>query len=71
MKIVFRKLVVEDSKNYRSIRLESLKLNPNSFETTYEEQEKLKKLMFEEALENDADDRFVVGELELEPDFDD
>jgi RimJ/RimL family protein N-acetyltransferase len=61
MKISYQKLVADDSKEYREIRLESLKTHPESFGSTYEEQSKLPKLMFEEALEQPFDERFVIG----------
>ena len=41
--------------------MESLKDHPESFGSTFEEQSKLPKLMFEKALEQPVDDRFVIG----------
>ena len=64
MKISCRKLVSVDSTQYREIRLESLKLHPESFGSTFEEQSKLPKLMFEKAIEQPTDDRFVIGAFE-------
>jgi len=61
MNISYRTLVAVDSRHYRDIRLESLKLHPESFASTFEEQSKLPKLMFEKALEQPVDDRFVMG----------
>lgn len=61
MKISYRKLAAADSRQYRDIRLESLKLHPESFGSSFEEQSKLPKLMFEKALEQPVDDRFVMG----------
>jgi ribosomal protein S18 acetylase RimI-like enzyme len=61
MEISHRKLVADDSKQYRAIRLESLKLHPENFGVSFEEQSKLSKLMFEKALEQPLDDRFVMG----------
>ncbi len=61
MKITYRKLGPIDARPYRDIRLESLKLHPESFGSTFEEQRKLPKLMFEKALEGPVDDRFVIG----------
>ena len=61
MKISYQKLEPVDSKQYRNIRLESLKLHPESFGSTFEEQSKLPKLMFEKAIEQPVDDRFVIG----------
>ncbi len=61
MNILYRKLVSTDTKQYRDIRLESLKLYPENFDSNYEQQIKLPKLMFEQALEQPTDDRFVMG----------
>jgi len=61
MNISYRKLVSADSRQYREIRLESLKLHPESFGSTFNEQCQLPKLMFERALEQPIDDRFVIG----------
>lgn len=63
-KISFRKLIASDAKDYREIRLESLKLYPENFgggRFSYEEQVKLPKLMFERAFEEKMEDRFVIG----------
>jgi RimJ/RimL family protein N-acetyltransferase len=61
MKIVYRKLASVEARQYREIRLESLRVHPESFGSTFEEQSKLPKLMFEKALEQPVDDRFVMG----------
>jgi len=61
MELSFRRLTVKDAKQYRSIRLESLKLHPDRFGASYEEQSRLPKLMFEGALEAPVDERFVIG----------
>lgn len=61
MKISYRKLVAADARQYREIRLESLKLHPESFGASFEEQSKLPKLRFEAALEQPADERFMIG----------
>jgi len=66
MKITYRKLVAIDSKQYREVRLESLKLHPESFGSTFAEQRKLPKLMFEKALEQPVDGRFVIGAFDQE-----
>lgn len=63
-KISYRTLTVSDSKDYRDIRLESLKLYPQNYGSgrlSYEEQVKLPKLMFERAFEGQMQDRFVIG----------
>jgi RimJ/RimL family protein N-acetyltransferase len=61
MNISYRKLTAVDARHYRAIRLESLKLHPENFGASFEEQSKLPKLMFEKALEQPVDDRFVMG----------
>jgi ribosomal protein S18 acetylase RimI-like enzyme len=61
MEISCRKLTAADSAQYREIRLESLRLHPESFGSSFEGQRKLPKLMFEKALEEPIDERFVVG----------
>jgi RimJ/RimL family protein N-acetyltransferase len=66
MDIIFKCLGSEDSKRYREIRLESLKAHPEAFGSSYEEQRLLPKLMFEKALEQPIDDRFVVGAFDQE-----
>ena len=59
--ISYRKLEPADARVYRAIRLESLKAHPEAFGAGYEEQRKLPKLMFERAIEEPADERFVIG----------
>ena len=61
MTIAYRKLEPADAGAYREIRLESLKAHPESFGAGYEEQRKLPKLMFEGAIEEPVDERFVIG----------
>lgn len=61
MKITYRKLDAADSRRYREIRLESLKVHPESFGSSYEEQRQLPKLKIEKMLEQPVDESFVVG----------
>lgn len=61
MEISYRKLAAEDAGAYRNIRLESLKAHPESFGSTFEDQSKLPQLMFEKALVQPYDKRFVLG----------
>ena len=61
MEIVYRKLQKKDALEYRKIRLESIKAHPKNFGSSFEEQDKLPKLMFEKHLENPTDNRFVMG----------
>ena len=64
MPITTRKLTAADAPAYRVIRLESLKAHPESFGSGYEQQSKLPKLMFEQALEQPVDGRFLIGALD-------
>lgn len=64
MNISYRKLAPDNSKQYRAIRLESLRLHPESFGADYEEQSALPKLMFEKAIEEPVDERFVMGAID-------
>jgi RimJ/RimL family protein N-acetyltransferase len=59
--ITYRKLLPDDAARYREIRLESLKAHPEAFGSSYEKQARMPKLMFEAALEEPVDERFVVG----------
>ena len=61
MKILYRKLTAGDTAQYRTIRLESLKAHPESFGSSFAEQSQLPKLMFEKALAQPVDARFVIG----------
>lgn len=61
MRIVYRKLQPGESPGYRDIRLESLKAHPGYFESSYQEQSSLSRLMFEEAIDQPQDERFVIG----------
>ena len=61
MKISYQKLTANDAAQYRAIRLESLKAHPGSFGSAFAEQSQLPKLMFEKALEQLVDARFVIG----------
>jgi RimJ/RimL family protein N-acetyltransferase len=66
MEISFRKLDPIAARQYRQIRLESLKNHPESFTSTYEEQNKLPKLKLEEEIERESKDLFVVGAFDRE-----
>ena len=61
MKISYRKLTPAESKLYREIRLECLKVHPENFGSTFEEQSMLPKLRFEKAIERAVEGRFVIG----------
>jgi ribosomal-protein-alanine N-acetyltransferase len=66
MTISYRKLGPGDGARYRQIRLESLKTDPEVFGASYEEQARMPKLMFEAAIEEPVDERFVVGAFDGE-----
>lgn len=61
MAISYRKLIPNDAQAYREIRLESLRKHPESFDSNYEEQRKLPKLMLEEQIAQASDDIFAIG----------
>ncbi|KAA0127792.1 GNAT family N-acetyltransferase [Chryseobacterium sp. SN22] len=61
MNVHYRKLLPEESKMYRTIRLESLQEFPNAFGVTYEEALKHERLRMELDIENQTRDRFVIG----------
>ena len=61
MNLTYQKLTEIDSIAYREMRLESLKLHPISFGTTYEEQKKLPKLRFQKTLEDPRSTKFLIG----------
>lgn len=61
MEIRVQRLGPNDSTQYREIRLESLKAHPGSFGSSYDKQLKLPQLMFEAALKQPVDSRFLVG----------
>ena len=61
MNLTYRKLNAIDSIAYREIRLESLKLHPESFGASYEEQKNLPKLRGQKTLEQPVDAQFLIG----------
>lgn len=61
MEINYRKLLPKESRLYRAIRLESLKLFPDSFGSVYEEQVQKEKLSFEKNIEDQTEGRFILG----------
>jgi len=61
MNLSYRKLAADEAPQYREIRLECLQAYPDNFGSTFEEQSKLPKLMFEKVLEKQEDDKFVTG----------
>ena len=61
MSIIYQKLTAVYAQAYRNLRLESIKAHPESFCAVYEEQAQLPKLMFEAAIENPVNSRFMMG----------
>lgn len=61
MNINYRLLLPHESKNYRTIRLESLEKFPEAFFASYEESLKIEKFRLETDIEHQAQDRFVLG----------
>ncbi|RXM41268.1 N-acetyltransferase [Chryseobacterium sp. CH21] len=61
MNISYRKLLPEESKIYRAIRLESLEEFPESFGANYQEALKIEKFRMENDIEQQTAERFVLG----------
>lgn len=61
MNINYRKLLPEESKAYRTIRLESLEQFPESFGASYQEALKIEKFQIERDIEEQTFGRFVLG----------
>jgi len=61
MEIHCKILKCKDSRNYRELRLESLKLYPESFGSGYETQSKLPKLFFERLIEDESEECVMIG----------
>lgn len=61
VQISYRKLTAADVPTYRAIRLESLRLHPQNFGASYEQQKAMPKLPMEEVLERGENGRFVIG----------
>lgn len=66
MKISYRKLTASQTNIYRAIRLEALKLHPQSFGSKYEEQRELPKLRFETVLKEQLENYFMMGAFDHE-----
>jgi RimJ/RimL family protein N-acetyltransferase len=61
MKITYSKLLPTHSKHYRELRLESLKLYPDFFGNSFEEQSKLPELRLESFIKQQDENNFVIG----------
>lgn len=64
--LYYRKLQPADLPQYREIRLESLKNYPESFGSSYEEESASPKLGFEISIEQQAENKFIVGAFDSE-----
>lgn len=61
MKIICKKIPPSDSLLYRALRLESLKQNPEAFETSYQESINNPLLHFEKLIKENSPNKFVMG----------
>ncbi|AZB29625.1 GNAT family N-acetyltransferase [Chryseobacterium balustinum] len=61
MLIEYRSLLPDESKEYRRIRLESLKEFPEAFSATYQETLNVEKLTLEDDIEKQTFNKFVHG----------
>ena len=61
MNISYKVLTAKHSLQYRELRLESLKLNPQAFCAVYAEQVQLEKLYFQQLMEDDVQGHFMLG----------
>jgi RimJ/RimL family protein N-acetyltransferase len=66
MRINYRRLNPGDSKDYRDIRLESLKNHPDSFGSSHEEESMNPKLSFENYIEEKNPYKFIMGAFDNE-----
>jgi RimJ/RimL family protein N-acetyltransferase len=57
----FRKLLPDDSQNYRMLRLESLMKAPESFGSSYEEESLIPRLRMEANIEKESSDQLMFG----------
>ncbi len=64
MEVCCKILSSKDSHMYRDLRLESLKLSPESFGSSYEEQSQLPKLFFEKLIEEQCETHVMIGAFE-------
>ncbi len=66
MNITYQTLKPSHAKQYRQIRLESLKNFPDNFGSSYEEESMRDKLAFETYIEQQTKDKFIVGAFDGE-----
>lgn len=61
MDLTFKKIPPDESQLYRSLRLESLKFNPEAFESDYKEALLNPRLHFEKIINKNEAYKFVIG----------
>ena len=61
MQVRYQKLLPEHAKRYRDIRLESLRLHPEQFASSYEEQKDLPELRLERSIRKQEANTLVMG----------
>ncbi|MBU2970414.1 GNAT family N-acetyltransferase [Pseudoalteromonas sp. C2R02] len=61
MEVIYKKVPPSDSHFYRALRLESLKHNPEAFETSYQESVNTPELHFEKLIKENNPNKFVMG----------
>ncbi len=66
MNIIYRRLTKVDTKEYRAIRLECLKNYPLNFGSDFEEENEKPKLGYEEFIEQQSPDKFIIGAFDNE-----
>lgn len=64
--MIYKELQPHESKKYREIRLECLKIAAENFGSTYEEQSVLPELFFESAIKNGDEHNKIFGAFEGE-----
>jgi len=62
----FRKLEKSESLLYRELRLESLRLDPDAYTTTFKDANAMAKLFFEKVIEDEESARFAMGAFDRE-----
>jgi ribosomal protein S18 acetylase RimI-like enzyme len=66
MPIEYHKLIKKDKAQYRQVRLECLQNFPDNFGSTYEEESQKSELKFEQILDNEELDNFMLGAFHQE-----
>lgn len=66
MNIIYRRLTNVDTREYRAIRLESLKNYPENFGSDFEDENAKPKLGYEEFIEQQSPYKFIIGAFDNE-----